>query len=92
MIKDLVEHAFAVYEHVAGTRDIDLLKNLLFKVAECSKSHSHPDKWARIASYRNHERYEHSSIFLEKHLLHSGDHRLEGVFATVSSTLLLLTD
>jgi hypothetical protein len=69
-----------------------MLKNLLFKVAECRKSQFEPAKWAHVNSYRNQEKFEHSSIFVEKHILHSGDAKYEDWYGTVSSTLLLQTD
>ena len=91
-MKDLVEHSFSVFEKVVGTNDICLLKDLLFKAAECNRPHTSPSKWARVGKYRNHEKYEHSSIFLDRHMLHSGDPKREDFYATVSSTLLLLTE
>lgn len=94
LIKDLTEHAFDVYQYVTQTKDLFLLKNLLFKVAECNRSHwvSRNHEAGKIWHYRNHENYEHSSIFVEKHLLHSGDSQREDFYGTVSSTLFLLTD
>lgn len=89
LIKYLVQHAFDVFEHVTETNDINLLKNLLFKIAECKKSQYEPSKWAHIDSYRMHEKFEHSSIFVQKHLLHSGDHQYEDWYGTVSTTLIL---
>lgn len=91
-MKDLTEYAFSVYDNSVSTNDLNLLKNLLFKVAECSKSHIQEEKWAKVESYRNHERYEHSSIFLEKHLLHSGDIHYEDIYATITSSLLIQTE
>jgi hypothetical protein len=61
-------------------------------VAECKKSQYEPAKWALVNTYRNHEKFEHSSIFVEKHLLHSGDSRYEDWYGTVSSTLLIQTE
>ena len=87
----MLDHAFAVFSHVTTTNDFDLLKDLLFKVAECNKSFIEPIKRARIHTYKNHEQYEHSSIFVEKHLLHSGDQKYEDLYGTVSTTLLLLS-
>lgn len=93
LLEDLVEHAFSVFRYVAQTNDIFLLKNLLFKAAECNRSHwDHESGTGRIKEYRNHENYEHSSIFLEKHMLHSGDVKREDLYATVSTTLVIQTD
>jgi hypothetical protein len=87
----MLDNAFAVFTHVTTTNDYDLLKDLLFKVAECNKSFIEPLKRAHILTYKDHEQYEHSSIFVEKHLLHSGDQRYEDLYGTVSTTLLLLS-
>ena len=73
----MLDNAFAVFTHVTTTNDFDLLTDLLFKVAECNKSFIEPLKRAHILTYKDHEQYEHSSIFVEKHLLHSGDQRYE---------------
>ena len=69
-----------------------MLKNLLFKVAECKHAQYDPSKWAHVHCYRNHEKFEHSSIFVEKHLLYSGDTQYEDWYGTVSSTLLIQTE
>ncbi len=72
------------------THDLDLLKNLLFKVAECNKSYHEDTK--KVSYYRDHEQYEHSSIFVDKHVFHSGDLKYEDLYGTLSTTLLLFTN
>jgi hypothetical protein len=91
LMRYLIDHTFAVFEHITKTNDIDLLKDLLFKVAECNKPYYEKAKRAHITSYSNHEQFEHSSIFVEKHLLHAGDAKYEDIYGTVSATLLLKT-
>ena len=39
LVKLLASQAFSVFEHITRTNDVSTLKDLLFKVAECSKSH-----------------------------------------------------
>ena len=81
-----------MFKILVPSNDLEILKNLLFKVAECNTAHLQPEKWAQVTCYRNHEKFEQSSIFLEPHLLHSGNAKFEDVYATVTSTLLLLSD
>ncbi len=88
----MLDHAFAVFANLTTTNDLELLKDLLFKVAECSQSNFEPHKRANIKTYKNHEQYEQSSIFVEKHLLHSGDLQYEDWYGTVSTTILLLSN
>ncbi len=53
LIKTLTSHAFSVFEHVTRTNDIDMLKDLLFMVAECNKPFCEDTK--KISYYRDHE-------------------------------------
>jgi hypothetical protein len=39
LAKDLVEHAFMVYQYMGKHNDLMFLKDLMFKVAECNRSH-----------------------------------------------------
>ena len=91
-IKILADQAFSVFKHITRTNDIGTLKDLLFKVAECSKTNFEDSKRAHVTSYREQEQFEHSSIFVNKHLLHSGDAKYEDYYGTLSSTLLMFTD
>ncbi len=54
-MRNFLDHAFAIYEHLTHTNDINLLKDLLFKVAECKKSYIDPDQRAHIKTYNDHE-------------------------------------
>lgn len=70
------------FDLLPASWDLIHLKELLFAVAECNRAWD----WAQVPGYRAHEAFEHGSLFVDKHLL------WDQWYATVSSTLLLVTD
>ena len=67
------------------------LKDMLFKIAECHKIPINQKDWVAIDQYNEEEKYWNSSIFLEEHLERLASDELSK-FATVSSTILMVTE
>ena len=67
-----------------------MLKNLLFRAAECTYKPKDPSLWPPVETYSEVERYENSSVFLTLHDEHLADGSLSK-FATVSTTVMIMT-
>ena len=67
------------------------LKDMLFKVAECTYQPEDPSEWPPVDGYSLEERKHNSSIHLPVHEERLADGS-KGLFATISSTVVILTD
>ena len=71
--------------------NIEHLKDCMFKVMECTWKPSEKEKWPQVSTYSDEEKYENASLFCDKHYegISNGG---RGIFATVSSTCLIVTE
>jgi hypothetical protein len=83
----LIEHAFKIANE--RSEDLEYLKSLLFKVAECSYKSPDKNDWPSPKEFIHPEdSYENSSIFVNAYESISTDGR-KMHYATVSSTVLV---
>ncbi|CDW89418.1 UNKNOWN [Stylonychia lemnae] len=91
LVDKVISQVQLEHEDQSSDELIQNLKNRLFKIAELNKIPTDRKDWVQIDLYNDSEAYWNSSIFLEKHEERLIDDEL-GVFATISSTVMIITD